>query len=68
MTAKMFQGPQYMSVKDVAHEMGRSVKTIQRWIANKRIRAHKLGRDHLIDPKELHEDIALLDEKGERLQ
>lgn len=53
-----------LTVPEAARRAGRDPETIRRWIRSGRLRARKIGTQHVIEEPDLE---ALLDERGEML-
>lgn len=53
-----------LTVPDAARRAGRDPETIRRWIRSGRLRARKIGTQHIIDEADLE---ALLEESSEML-
>lgn len=52
-----------LTVPEAAKRVGRHPETIRRWIREGRLRAHKIGTQHVIEPEDLGE---LTSERGHR--
>ena len=53
-----------LTVPDAARRVGRDPETIRRWIQSGRLRARKIGTQHVIDEADLE---AVVDESSETL-
>lgn len=53
-----------LTVPEAARRAGKNPETIRRWIRSGRLRAHKVGTQHVIDDKDLE---SVLDEDDEML-
>jgi len=49
-----------LTVPEAAHRVGRNPETIRRWIRSGRLRAHKVGTQHVIEESDLE---ATLDDR-----
>lgn len=46
---------EYLTVGQIAKELGMSVETVLRWIRKKQLKAYKLGRDYRIKKEDYQE-------------
>jgi excisionase family DNA binding protein len=51
-------GTQWLSVDDIAHELGVHPDTVRGWIRERKLRATKLGRDYRIRREDLDKFIS----------
>lgn len=54
-----------LTVPEVAHRTGRNPETVRRWIRGGRLRAHKVGTQHVIEEEDL--ETLLADEEEQLL-
>ena len=47
-----------LTVPEAARRVGRNPETIRRWIGEVRLRAHKVGTQHVIDDRDLDAVVA----------
>lgn len=46
-----------LTVPEAAERVGRDPETVRRWIRSGKLRAHKVGTQHVIDEKDLDEAV-----------
>lgn len=46
-----------LTVPEAAERVGRDPETVRRWIRSGKLRAHKVGTQHIIDEKDLDEAL-----------
>ncbi len=59
---------EWLSVEDIAHDLGVTIDTVRAWIRQKKLRAYRVGRDYRIkrvDYSKFLEDRATFPEDDE---
>jgi excisionase family DNA binding protein len=54
-----------LTVPEAARRAGRHPETIRRWIREGKLRAHKVGTQHVLDEADLAEVLGLFEDRGE---
>ena len=52
-----------LTVPEAARRVGRDPETVRRWIRGGKLRAHKVGTQHVIEEDDLAEALAATDEQ-----